>query len=268
MFLAPPDRSPLEAAASLSASSGEDREELIAGLQTAAPSIASRFLYDALGSRLFTAITALDEYYLTRTEAAIVDANLHEIAATVGRGGWALIDVGAGDCMKAARLFTVLQPERYVAIDISAVHLRESLERLQPRFPRLPMYGVATDFTRGLAVPAEVGTGRRLLHFPGSSIGNFTPGEAQAVLAGFRSAVDATGGLLIGFDLTKEAGILNPAYDDALGVTAAFNLNVLRNANRIAGHGLRAWRTGDTSRGSTPCGTASRCTSRPATRWR
>lgn len=234
MYLAEPDRQRIDVAVADVMPSPADREQLIAGLAAPSPSIASRFLYDALGSRLFAAITALDEYYLTRTEAAIVDAHLQDIADALGQGGWNLVDIGAGDCAKAARLFTVLRPARYVAIDISAVHLRESLDRLRPRFPQIAMSALAADFTRGLTLPKEIGFARRLLHFPGSSIGNFTPVEAQALLARLRTVVDVTGGLLIGFDLVKDPGILNAAYDDALGVTAAFNLNVLRNVNRIA----------------------------------
>ena len=209
--------------------------ELIAGLAAPAPFISPKFFYDPLGSRLFSAITELDEYYLTRTEAAIVASNLDAIAAAAGGPGCTLIDLGAGDCEKASRLFGALQPRQYVAVDISEQFLSESLARLAERHPSLPMTAIGADFSRSLALPDSVSRSQRLFFYPGSSIGNFSRGDALAFLRRLRGQLDSGGGLLIGIDLAKDKATLEAAYDDALGVTAAFNLNALRNANRIAG---------------------------------
>ncbi|HRO59700.1 MAG TPA: L-histidine N(alpha)-methyltransferase [Burkholderiaceae bacterium] len=207
--------------------------ELLAGLAAPSPFISPKFLYDPLGSRLFSAITELDAFYATRTEAAIVAANLDAIAAAAP--GCTLIDLGAGDCEKAARLFGALQPRQYVAVDISEQFLAESLARLAERHPSLSMTGVGADFSRSLQLPDTVQESKRLFFYPGSSIGNFSRSDALAFLRRLRGQLDAAGGLLIGIDLVKDKATLEAAYDDALGVTAAFNLNVLRNANRIAG---------------------------------
>ncbi len=212
-----------------------ERDALLAGLRAPRAWIAPKFFYDSLGSTLFDAITELDEYYPTRTERAILRAREREIAAAFGCEGCTLIDLGAGDGEKAAGLFAALRPRQYVAVDISVDYLRQSLEALQRRFPHVVMTGVGTDLTRPLELPARIARERRLFFYPGSSIGNFTPDEAQRFLAGLRAQLDETGALLIGIDLVKDAATLQAAYDDPLGVTAAFNLNVLRRANRIAG---------------------------------
>jgi len=208
---------------------------LLAGLRAPRPFVSPKFFYDALGSRLFCAITELDEYYPTRTEAAIMAAASAEIRAAWGAPGCTLIDLGAGDCEKASRLFAALDPAQYVAVDISESFLEQSLDCLRQRFPSLPMLAVGADFSRELELPAEVRREARLFFYPGSSIGNFTPGEARAFLSGLRGHLDDDGGLLIGVDLVKDRATLEAAYDDALGVTAAFNLNLLRNVNRLAG---------------------------------
>jgi len=212
-----------------------DRDALLAGLRAPRAWIAPKFFYDALGSTLFDAITELDEYYPTRTERAILRAREREIAAAFGCDGCTLIDLGAGNGEKAAGLFAALRPREYVAVDISVDYLRHSLEALQRRFPHITMTGIGADLARPLALPVRIERARRLFFYPGSSIGNFTPDEAQRFLAGLRAQLDDSGALLIGVDLVKDAATLHAAYDDPLGVTAAFNLNVLRRANRIAG---------------------------------
>lgn len=216
---------------------------LLAGLRADPPAIPPRYFYDALGSRLFEAICELPEYYPTRTEAAIFAAHGRAIAATAGAGS-TLIDLGAGDCEKAARLFDLLQPAQYVALDIAAGFLRERLDCLQDRFPALDMTGVATDFSEQLDLPPWVSPARRLFFYPGSSIGNFSPDEARQFLQRVRQAAGEQGQLLIGVDLVKDAPILDAAYDDALGVTAAFNRNLLNHVNRLAGtdFDVRDWR--------------------------
>ena len=210
------------------------RDELVAGLRTPQARVSPKYLYDALGSRLFEAITELPEYYPTRTEAAIFDAHAGDIAAAVGNGA-TLIDLGAGNCEKAARLFGVLQPSRYVAVDISVEFLRNALSCLQRQFPALPMTGIGLDFSASLALPPALLSGRPVFFYPGSSIGNFTPVEALAFLRQVRSLAGRSGGLLIGVDCVKPREILEPAYADSLGVTAAFNLNLLLHLNRLLG---------------------------------
>ena len=211
----------------------ELRNELAHGLLQATPHIAPKFLYDALGSKLFEAITELDEYYPTRTEAAIFEQHRDELAQACGTGH-TLVDLGAGNCAKAARLFGALRPSRYVAVDISADFLRGALAELQARHPQLPMLGLNLDFTVALELPPESGSASRLMFYPGSSIGNFTPEAATNFLRRVRAAAPG-GALLIGVDLVKPAPVLQRAYDDALGVTAAFNLNLLRHVNRLLG---------------------------------
>ncbi len=167
-----------------------------------------------------------------RTERAIVDAHVHEIAARIGPGS-VLIDLGAGNCEKAERLFGWLAPTQYVAIDIAADFLRERLSVLAERNPQHPMLGIAQDFTQSIRLPAEVSDGARTLFYPGSSIGNFAPDAAFAFLQRAREACGDDGHLLLGADLVKDKALLDLAYDDPLGVTAAFNLNVLRNVNAL-----------------------------------
>lgn len=217
--------------------------ELDAGLRAGAARISPKFLYDALGSRLFEAICELPEYYPTRTEASIFARHGAEMARAIGPG-CTLIDLGAGNCAKAAKLFPLLHPAQYVAIDISADFLRGSIERLQQRFSHIEMTGLGLDFSAALELPGVVRPERRLFFYPGSSIGNFTPDEAGAFLRRARAQCDNDGGLLIGIDLVKDSATLDAAYDDALGVTAAFNLNVLRHLNHLAAadFDVRQWR--------------------------
>lgn len=217
--------------------------ELDAGLRADVPSISPKFLYDSLGSKLFEAICELPEYYPTRTEASIFARHGAELARAIGPGA-TLIDLGAGNCAKAASLFPLLHPAQYVALDISADFLRESIERLQQRFPHIEMTGLGLDFSSTLELPGIVRAEKRLFFYPGSSIGNFTPDEACAFLRRVRAECDSDGGLLIGIDLVKDTATLDAAYDDALGVTAAFNLNLLRHVNHLAGadFDVRQWR--------------------------
>jgi dimethylhistidine N-methyltransferase len=218
------------------------RDELVAGLTAPRPALSPKFLYDALGSRLFAAITELPEYYPTRTEAAIFGEHLDAIAAALGPTP-TLVELGAGNCEKAARLFAALAVRRYVAVDISADYLLAALDRLQYEHPAMQMLGVGLDFSDSLDLPAEVGPGPRLLFYPGSSIGNFAPDQALAFLRRMHAAC-AGGRLLIGVDLVKPSEVLEPAYDDALGVTAAFNRNLLLHLNHLidADFALADWR--------------------------
>ena len=222
-------------------------QELIAGLIAKNASASPKYLYDALGSKLFEAICELPEYYPTRTETLIFATHAKEIAHSIGVGS-TLIDLGAGNCAKAARLFPFLQPSQYVPVDISVTFLRDAVDRLQQQFPQIDMVGVGMDFSSALTLPEDVNDNNRLFFYPGSSIGNFTPEESLAFLKRMHTACvqngKADGGLLIGVDLVKDKAVLDAAYDDALGVTAAFNLNLLRHLNRLLGadFDLREWR--------------------------
>ena len=211
--------------------------EAAAGLSAPQAHASPKFFYDALGSRLFDAITELPEYYPTRTEAAIFAAHGAAIAdAALSATGPAptLVDLGAGNCAKAARLFALLQPRRYVAVDISVDFLRLALQALQREHPQVAMVGVGQDFSARLALPPVAADGPALVFYPGSSIGNFAWADALRLLRESRAAA-AGGALLIGVDLQKPAHVLEPAYDDELGVTAAFNLNLLCHLNRLLG---------------------------------
>ncbi|WP_175048303.1 L-histidine N(alpha)-methyltransferase [Duganella vulcania] len=214
--------------------SAEVVAEISAGLLAARPHISPKFLYDGLGSKLFEAICELPEYYPTRTEAAIFARHGADMARAIGAGA-VLIDLGAGNCAKAASLFPLLQPAQYVPVDISRDFLTEAVSRLQQRFPEIEMTALGLDFSNGFALPDSVRHGRRLFFYPGSSIGNFSPEQAVSFLRGLRDNAGADGGLLIGVDLIKDSAVLDAAYDDALGVTAAFNLNMLRHLNHLAG---------------------------------
>lgn len=224
--------------------------EIVAGLGAPAAALPPKLFYDELGSRLFDAITALDEYYPTRVEAAVLSREGEVIAQAVHSllgERWTLLDLGAGDGAKAARLFPLLRPARYVAVDISTAYLREALARLQREHPTLAMTGVGLDFARALALPPELLDEEMprpgLVFYPGSSIGNFTPPEALRLLREAR-ATSRGGALLVGVDLVKDRAVLEAAYDDPLGVTAAFNLNLLRHVNRLieTDFALREWR--------------------------
>jgi len=217
--------------------------ELKTGLLASDAQIAPKFFYDLLGSRLFAAITALPEYYPPRVEAEIFVNYSKDIAQALGTRA-TLIDLGAGNCEKVARLFPVLQPAQYVAVDISVDFLRDALEHLGRQYPDTAMLGVGADFSTQLNLPAAVAHQRRTFFYLGSSIGNFSEAEAVPLLERLRRNMGAEDGLLIGMDLVKPIATLEAAYDDVLGVTAAFNRNVLLHINRILGSDFRLedWR--------------------------
>jgi dimethylhistidine N-methyltransferase len=219
------------------------REELAAGLKAPQAWIPSKYFYDSLGSQLFDAITHLPEYYPTSSEAAIFSRHIGAIARVVGSGR-NLIDLGAGNCEKAASLFGALKPAQYIAVDISADYLETALTRLRHQFPDIGMTGLGLDMSEGLSLPDSIPGAGRLFFYPGSSIGNFTPVDAAGFLSDLRRQCQHQGGLLIGVDLIKDKAVLDAAYDDALGVTAAFNLNALNNVNSVLGSDfdVRDWR--------------------------
>lgn len=209
------------------------RSELERGLCSRQASISPKYLYDALGSCLFGAITQVPEYYPTRTEQQIMARYADEIAQRTGNVQ-VMIDLGAGDCVKAERLFGRLRPRQYVPVDISTEYLRAAVGRIRVTHTDLDIVALGQDFSQMLDLPADVGTQGRLFFYPGSSIGNWAPDQALAMLSRIRAACpDGSSGLLIGVDRVKAQEILVPAYDDALQVTAAFNRNLLLHVNRL-----------------------------------
>lgn len=223
-------------------------QELADGLNAVAASVSPKYFYDALGSKLFEAITQLDEYYPTRTEAGIfasAHAQMADALAGAGIRQPCLIDLGAGNCAKAGSLIPHLQPRQYVPVDISVDFLRDAAEQMQGSFPALDIVGVGMDFSAGLMLPPEVQASDRVFFYPGSSLGNFSPDQALAFLQRIADpAQGAARGLLLGIDLVKDKATLEAAYDDAPGVTAAFNKNLLRHVNRLLGSDFdpREWR--------------------------
>jgi len=211
-----------------------DAAELALGLLAEPASISPKYLYDDLGCKLFEAICLLPEYYLTRLEASIVAANIGSIGKLAGPSP-TLIDLGAGNCAKAAALIPRLVPRHYVPVDIAGDFLRESALALRKRFPMLDVVPIVEDFSHHLQLPACIPLTRRLFFYPGSSIGNFSPAGALSLLRHIREQCGPDGGLLLGVDLIKDEHVLRHAYDDGLGLTAAFNLNILRRSNELLG---------------------------------
>ncbi len=225
-----------------------ERSRLIEGLCAPTASIEPKYFYDELGCALYGAICQLDEYYPTRTERAIFEQFRGEIARSVGKGG-TFVDLGAGDCSKALGWFPHLFPQRYLAVDIAGPSLTTALGNMAADFPATEMVGLATDFSQQLSIPAELFVGATTVFYPGSSIGNFSPASATRFLRQIHHMINrgpeqGGGGLLIGVDAKKDKVRLDAAYDDALGVTAAFNLNALRHINRLLGcnFDIAAWR--------------------------
>jgi dimethylhistidine N-methyltransferase len=210
------------------------RQDVIAGLSLPQKALPPKHFYDLPGSRLFERICRLPEYYLTRAELALTRAHIGAIARFAGLGG-ALLEYGSGESLKTRLLLRALRPALYMPVDISDAALRLAVARLAREFPRLRIAPVAGDFSRPLELPRLPGRSRRVVYFPGSTIGNLSPQEAQAFLRMTRGQVGPRGAMLVGVDLKKDANVLHAAYNDARGVTAAFNLNLLRRINRELG---------------------------------
>lgn len=202
------------------------------GLSRPQKTLPCRFFYDSRGSELFEEITRLPEYYPTRTEAAILAAHAAEMASYVPNGG-VLVEFGSGSSRKTETLLQHLtQLRAYVMIDVSASALEDARARLATRFPTLDVRPIVADFSYPLALPADLADSHRTGFFPGSTIGNLNPVEAQRLLRVFRGVLSPSSRLIVGVDLKKDLSILLPAYNDAAGVTAAFNLNLLARINR------------------------------------
>ena len=211
----------------------DDHAEVVAGLREDPARISPKYFYDELGCALYGAICRLPEYYPTRTELAIFRDQRAAIATAVGSGRQ-FVDIGAGDCCKAEGWLAFVAPARYIAVDIAGHEIANALDRMAPDFPEVEMIGVVDDFSRGLNLDGILDARPATFFYPGSSIGNFTPEEALPFLASIHGqcAGRPGSGLLIGVDGKKQKGVLDAAYDDALGVTAAFNRNVLLHLNR------------------------------------
>jgi len=206
---------------------------VIAGLSLPQKALPPKYFYDAAGSRLFEAICRLDEYYPTRVELALTRSHLDDIARFAGER-CQLIEYGSGESLKTRLLIRRLRPSAYVPVDISEAALQAAAKRLARAFPWLNVLSVAGDFMQPLKLPVYRGrsSDRRVVYFPGSTIGNLTPEEAHAFLRMSRGQIGRRGAMLVGVDLKKDANVLHAAYNDAKGVTAAFNLNVLARINR------------------------------------
>ncbi len=209
-------------------------EDMIAGLSKSPKATPPKWFYDAAGSALFGEITRLPEYYPTRTEMALLDAQGGDIAAAIGPGR-TVVEYGSGSAAKAIALLEALDaPAGYLCVEIDPGAARATAQEVQAAFPDLPVRGVAGDFTH-LEGEVTAGSRPRLGFFPGSTVGNFPPEEAGPLLAAMREHLGPGGQLLLGADLIKDADVLEAAYDDAAGVTARFNLNLLERANRELG---------------------------------
>lgn len=210
------------------------REELVAGLTAPAKAVSPKYFYDEAGSQLFEAITKLPEYYLTRTETGILEDNRDDIAQWVGPDA-CLVEYGSGSSAKTRILLEACRPAAYVPVDISRGQLLSSAREIYEDFGDLAVYPTCADYSRSFELPSATTGLRKVAFFPGSTIGNF---EAEAVpdfLKGVADVVGQGGRLIIGVDTKKAESMLKAAYNDAEGVTRAFNLNVLRHINALAG---------------------------------
>ena len=209
-------------------------QDVLEGLCQPRKSLLPKYFYDAAGSRLFERICRLREYYPTRVEVSITRRNLSQIARFAGRRS-ALLEYGTGEGVKTRLLIEALRPSFYTPVDISEDALARAVASLARAFPRLRIVPVRGDFSRPLDIPPLPDSARRIVYFPGSTIGNLTPDEAHAFLKMTRAQVGRHGAMIVGVDLKKDANVLHAAYNDARGVTAAFNLNLLARINRELG---------------------------------
>jgi dimethylhistidine N-methyltransferase len=210
------------------------RADVLAGLAEPQKAVPARWFYDDAGSRLFEDITQLPEYYLTRAETGILRTRAGEIGRLIGKGR-AVVEFGSGSSVKTPLLLSAISPSAYVPLDIAGDFLRASSAALAAKFPGLPVYPVEADFMRRVELPTEVEGLPKLGFFPGSTIGNMIARTATDLLRLMRAALGEGALLLIGMDLVKDERTLIAAYDDAAGVTARFNLNLLTRINRELG---------------------------------
>lgn len=209
-------------------------DDVLEGLALEQPTLRPKYFYDETGSELFEQICDLEDYYPTRTELAIMQAHVGEMAQALGENVL-VVEFGSGASVKTRLLLDALQaPAAYVPVDISGDFLLATAETLRRDYPHLEVHPVAADFTRAFDVPL-FNASRIAVYFPGSTIGNFTPDRALALLTSIRGFVGEKGAALIGADLVKDPEVLVAAYDDSKGITAAFNKNVFARINRELG---------------------------------
>ena len=209
--------------------------EVIAGLSLPQKVLPAKYFYDEQGSRLFEAITKLPEYYPTRIEIDLLRKHRESIAKLVKDDVW-LLEYGSGASLKIRLLLQAIRPNCYVPMDISKDFLLSSAESLMDDYPWLDVYAACVDYSQPVRLPADMITpAQKLGFFPGSSIGNFSPQEAQVFLQGVRNTLGKDGAMLIGVDLQKDKQVLEAAYNDCQNVTAAFNFNILHHINRVLG---------------------------------
>ena len=215
---------------------GSFLEEVLAGLSGAQKALSPKYFYDARGCELFDAICGLAEYYPTRTEMAMMQECAPEMAMRLGPD-CVLIEYGSGTSRKTRVLIAELEPRAYMPVDIAGGQIKVSAMELAAAFPRLKIIAVCADYSRLLTLPEidTVGARRRVIYFPGSTIGNFTAPEARLFLQNARALAGAEGAMLVGVDLKKDSALLHAAYNDAQGITAEFNLNLLARINRELG---------------------------------
>ena len=211
---------------------GDSRSEILRGLQQAQKTIDPKWFYDEKGSQLFDRITRLPEYYPTRTEIRILTENRREISEYC-ESGCLFIEPGSGSCEKVRLLLEDLRPSAYAPVDISADFLRESALQLGREYPWLEIHAVCADFNRSWSFVDRLPEGKRVVFYPGSTIGNLEPGAAVTFLQRVRDILGEEGGALVGVDLHKSVQTLHDAYNDTRGLTARFNLNVLGRINEL-----------------------------------
>jgi len=211
---------------------GDFLADVLDGFSRTPKQLTPVYFYDAKGSAIFDEITALPEYYVTRTELGILDQIGSELAALAGPGA-VVIEPGSGSSVKIRKLLDALSvPAAYVGLDISGEHLESACQEIAADYPNLQVGAICADFTQGLDLKhLTLESGRRIIFFPGSTIGNFEPEGARALLSGFRKAMRPGDAVLIGADRVKDADRLVAAYDDKAGVTARFNLNLIDRIN-------------------------------------
>jgi len=206
-------------------------DDVLEGLAQSQKKLSSKYFYDERGSQLFDDICELPEYYPTRTETGLLETHAEEFAALIGANA-SVVEFGSGSSTKIRILLDALEtPAAYIPVDISREHLLESAKALAGSYPDLPVVPIAADYTQPFDLPEVSGEAARIGFFPGSTIGNFTRDAAVDFLRAAATDLGADNGLLIGVDLRKDEGVLHAAYNDAAGVTAEFNLNVLRRVN-------------------------------------
>ncbi len=208
--------------------------EVMEGLLATPPRISPKYFYDQRGSELFEAITETPEYYPFRTEVALLEQYGGEMAELLGSDGL-LVELGSGSSRKTRLLLDALRPAAYMPVDISREFLRGAASALAADYPGMEVYATCADFTQALELPPEASILSRAVFFPGSSIGNFEPADARQLLQNIAGSLGRGGYLLIGVDLQKDHVVLNRAYNDEAGYTAAFNRNILNHINRALG---------------------------------